>query len=771
MKKIFLLLCSALLLVSELCAAPAAPAAPKRKRFNPLHEKAEQFRTYERDNMKPPRLKKLREWFARKASGKSYTIPETSGTFADKSVAGFRSGDFVFAVDAKTGAPVYLSVKNSANLLDNAVCDYPLWEMEVIVPGENAPVWTGPYNGSFSYKFMKDGMRLTWKTPLLRVSVTVVKDADGAALFNIVAKNLNSAAKLNTLDFPKLAFTIPGNEADVKAVIPWRRGRVRDLSEFQNIAFQDYPGSSARFQMTALYNQKSEEGRLFTAVDNAGFEKQFRQIHLPEYKVFLHTLRRFPVNRGKAGNSVENTFKCKLDVFKGDWYDAAMIYRKWWQQQKWAKRGPVYTNDTADFLKRAPVFLRWYLRQSQNMTADMMEKLSDAWTNFLPGRKLPGTLYHYSAFVEPATRKNYPVCEYYGFCADPFPGLVDALKRMNEKGIRASVFLQSEIYNQFDSRNDALTPALRVDMDGKPRLYVQERYIACRGVPVWRKRYLEMVEHLKKIGFTGFYMDTFGKTKINNECFNTAHGHACGGGNIDCEASRLLGVDVRNAVHGGDQYIGGEASTEAFVDLLDYKLNAVHAYNGIIPLERALYGDYIVSHGRIVRGKYDDGEWRAMLLDLLEGVIPGRFFAAPPKGAAEQAFLKKIIGYGDVGYEYMRTGVMLRSLKYKDNSGIYKFSAKDEIHKNVRIPAWRNGVFRSYKDGSIGIISVYFGTEKAKNTMYLGNAAAQWKLPADAKVYKVTEDGKRTLIGKLADVKEIELSASPLDIAMFIITR
>ena len=91
MKKIFLLLCSALLLVSELCAAPAAPAAPKRKRLNPLHEKAEQFRTYERDNIKPARLKKLREWFARKASGKSYTIPETSGTFADKSVVGFRS--------------------------------------------------------------------------------------------------------------------------------------------------------------------------------------------------------------------------------------------------------------------------------------------------------------------------------------------------------------------------------------------------------------------------------------------------------------------------------------------------------------------------------------------------------------------------------------------------------------------------------------------------------------------------------------------------------
>lgn len=764
--KIFLLLCSTMLLISGL---DGAQAAPKRKRLKPLHEKAEQFRTYERDGIKPARLKKLREWFGRKASGKSYTIPETSGNFADKSVAGFRSGDFVFAVDVKTGAPAYLSIRNSANLLDNAASDYPLWEMEVILPGETSPVWTGPYNGSFSYKFMKNGMRLTWKTPLLRVSTTVVKDADGAALFNIVAKNLNPAAKLNTLDFPKLAFTIPGESKDVKAVIPWRRGRLRDLTEFQNIAHQDYPGSSARFQMTALYDQQSGNGRIFTAVDNEGHEKQFRQIYLPEYKVFLHTLRRFPIDRGKAGNNIAKTFKCKVDVFKGDWYDAAMLYRAWWKQQKWAKRGPVYTNDTAEFLKRAPVFLRWYLRQSQNLTADKMERLSNAWTDFLPGRKLPGTLYHYSPFVEPATRKNYPVSEYYGFCADPFPGMVDALKRMSDKGIRASVFLQSEIYNQFDSRNDALAPSLRVDMNGKPRLYVEERYIACRGVPIWRKRYLEMAEHLKKIGFYGFYMDTFGKTKINSECFNTAHGHACGGGNIDCEASRILGADVRKAVHGGDQYIGGEASTEAFVDILDYKLNAVHAYNGMIPLERTLYGDHILSHGRVIRGKYDEEECRSMLMDLVEGVIPGRFFSVPPADGAAREFLKKIIGYGDVGYEYMRTGEMLRTLKFKDNSGIYKFATAKDIHKNVRIPSWCNGVFRSYKDGSIGIITVYAGTEKAENTLCLGNAAAEWKLSADAKVFRVNEKGERTLIGKLGNIREIKLSASPLDIEMFIV--
>ncbi len=765
-KALFMLLCAC-----TLTAATAAEAAKKPRRLTPAQEKATQFRAFERETTKAARMKKLKEWFLRKASGKKYTIPSNQGHFAADGVVGFRSGDFVFAVDSATGAPAYLSIKGSENLLDNAAAGYPFWEMETIVPGEEKPVWTGPYDGTFSYDFkLKNGIRLNWKTPQLRVSVTVVKDKDGAALFNITAKNLSAESRLNTLDFPKLALTVPGKAENVNVVIPWRRGRLKALPELKTIQHQEYPGSSARFQLTAFYDTESGAGRLFTAVDDAGFEKQFREIYLEEYGVLLHTLRRFPVNRGKAGNHVEKTFKCKLDVFKGDWYDAAKIYRQWWLQQKWAKRGPLYTNDVPDFLKKAPVFLRWYLRQSQGHTADKMEKMANAWTEFLPGRKLPGTLYHYSAFKEPPTRKNYPVSEYYGFCAEPFPGMVDALARMHAKGIRASVYLQSEIYNQFDSRNDALVPSLRLDMAGKPRLYVNERYMACRGTPVWRTRFLEMAEHVKNLGFTGIYMDTFGKTKINHECFDVRHGHSCGGGNIDCEASRTLGKDVRKAVYGGDRYIGGEACTEAFVDIMDYKLNAVHVYNGIIPLERAIYGDHLLSHGRIVRGRYDADECRAMMMDFTEGVIFGRFFAPPPKTAPERDLLKKLIAYTDLGYEYMRTGKMLRSLKFKDNSGIYKFTTEPGVHKNVRIPLWRNTVYQSYKDGSIGIAVAYFGTENAVNSLDF-TGSAEWQMPPSAKVFKVAPDGSRTLLGTLAETKEISLNFSPLQVEFFVIEK
>jgi len=758
-----------LLAVCLTCAALAAEKVPvKRKKLTPAQEKASQYRAYERYDagVKPARRKKIRAWFVRKASGLSYEIPAGQGKLVNDKIAGFRSGDFAFAVDKKTGAPVHLSIKNGRNLIDNAVCMYPFWELEVVRPGEEKASWVNPYDGKFSYRIQKEAMILIWTLPELRVSATVRKNAAGFAQFNITVKNRSQVNKLKTLDYPKLALTLPGRAEESLLVLPWRRGRLRRVSEMRVPDHEEYPGSSARFQMTALYDEVSGDGAIFTALDSEGNEKQFRQMYLPEYQVVLHFLRRFPVDRGKGGNQVQNTFKCQLGVFKGDWYDAALLYRKWWKQQKWASRGLLFNNDVPEYLKKAPVFLRYYLRQSYGDTAAKMEHIANAWAEFLPGRKLPGTLYHYSAFKEPPTRKNYPVSEYYGYCAEPFPGMVDALARMNKKGLRTNVYLQSEIYNQHDPRNDALLPTIRRQPDGKPWLYVNERYLACRGEQIWRKRYLEMCNHCLQLGFSGAYMDTFGKVKIDNECFDTRHGHSCGGGNIDYAASRKLGEDVFKNVRGGDLFIGGEACTEGFVDIMDYKLNAVHAFNGMIPLERVLYGDYLLSHGRVIRGNYHDDEKRTIVLDWMEGIIYGRFYSAPPKDSAKRQFLKDFIIRADQSYDYMRTGEMMRPMKFTNPVGEWKFTT--EVHKNAKVSAWRNTAFRSYRDGSIGIAVGYIGAKPEENTLLLPDGS-EWGVKPDAKIYRVGVDGKRTLLGKLSEIRQIPLKMSPLDVEFFVV--
>lgn len=729
--------------------------------------KAEQFRRLEQRNLPGKERNSLRKGFKSEKPQKTYRIPAGYGAFSDESIAGVKSPDFCFAVDSKNGYPVHLSLKDNKNLLANAAVCYPLWEMET-VDANGKKQWTGPYSGKFSYRFHEDrnGMRLIYTYPQMTVNVDVKRNPDGFVLFGINVCNQDKNLRLDVLDFPKLALKPYGKPKQNFLVIPFRRGCLKKLTDFVRPQFQQYPLSSARFQMVALYDSVAEKGIYLSTDDNRGYAKFFNETYIPEYKVCLYSLRRFPEDRGKGGNQVAGSFHSILGIFDGDWYDAAQIYRSWWKQQKWAKRGPLYSSDVPDFLKHAPVFLRFYLRESKKLTPAGMLYMAKKWTDFLPGRKIPATLYHYSAFVEP-TRPNYPVSEYYGYCAPAFPGLVSALEEMNRNGIRTSVYLQSEIYNQYAPENKALEVSNRLDENGKPQLYVKENYIACRRVDVWRKRYLEMCSHLLKMGFSGVYMDTFGKSISNYECYDTRHGHSAGGGNIDFVSQQILGRDVQKMLkqQNPDFYNGGEACTEGFAAILDYKLNAVHAYPDMIPLERVLYGDYFLSHGRSVRYNMEV-EAKPMMLDFLEGIIFGRFFNSPPSDEAGRAFLKELIDRTAAGIDYLRFGQMLKPLKFSEKTE--QVVLKEP--RNVKISAWQNSVFRSYRDGSIGIAVAYFGMGKGENKLLLPSASV-WGIRKDAKIYRLHPDGNRTLLGTLDSLSSLPLSLEENGVDFFILEK
>ncbi len=731
-------------------------------------KRAEQFRILEQRKLSAKARKNLQKkinGFVRKHNER---VPMREGTFENEKIAGLRTGEFCFALEKETGLPIFLSLKGSSNLLGNADISYPFWELET-VDGKGNIRWLGPFAGKFRSRFLKDGtgMLLIYSLPELTVNIRVSPDENGFARFSIHVRSHDKSLRLNTLDFPKLALRPRGTPRGNLLVLPFRRGVLRKLEDAETTQNQRYPQSSARFQMTALYDAAAKKGIYLATDDDKGHAKFFYETYLPGTEMCLYTLRRFPENRAKAGNEVGETFASVAGVFDGDWYDAAQIYRRWWLGRSWARRGPLHTSDVPDYLKRAPVFLRFYLRESSGQTPELMLKASRAWTAFLPGRKIPATLYHYSRFTEPRDRRQYPVSEYYGYCAPPFPGLLPALREMNQAGIRTSVYLQSEIYNQFAEENRELESTRRLDEHGRPQLYLQERAIACRRVPLWRKRYLEMCAYLLNMGFSGIYMDTFGKSMGNYECCDIRHGHAAGGGNIDFVSQMILGNDVRTMVRkwNPDCYIGGEACTEGFPGILDYKLNATHAYSGMIPLERVLYGDYFLSHGRSIQAVRTDREAKAILLDFLEGIIPGRFFGSPPEKESERNFLREVIDRMDAGMDYLRFGQMLRALKFRKESG--EIVLKEP--RNVRIAAWKNSVFRSCRDTSIGIAVVHLGSGTEENSLILPDASA-WNLPPEAEIFRLAPSGKRIPLGKLGKNRELALKLAENGMDFFLVT-
>ena len=732
-------------------------------RVNPGWEIAEQYRSLERLDVKDSRKERIQAWLGEKRPMKA--VPDYSSTAkADLMVPNVFSCDGMLLVfDKKSGLPTWLSFNGGENILINDACSCPLWEIAIQEPEAEKLRFIGPYECEVAFKRYlgaPPNLEIIYTCKEAVVKVRVTKAEEGPfARFTISVKNNIAANRIDRVDFPKFALRPRGeiNDANQIVVLPWRRGRLRPLSGFLYGYHEEYPCSSARFQMISLYNDMSGKGIYFQSEDGDGWEKHFLQSYVPAYKAFISNLLFYPPDRGKAGNNLDKSFSCILGTFDGDWYDASQIYRKWFLKQKWASRGPIYKNDTPDFLKHSPVWLRFYLRESRGYRPDSVLTSFNSWKELLPNWPMPGTLYHYSQFKEPENKPNYPVCEYYGYCAPPFPGLTEVLKETTSQGLRCSVYWQSEIINQDAPENASLAPANKLDIKGNPVLYLEERGILCRQSPIWHKRNAEAHEHLAKIGFTGFYLDTYGKSKPDTQCYDTRHGHIAGGANQECAAQRAYGKAVRKHMRAMDKefYMGGEASCECYIDLLDYKLNAVSTYPGHIPLERAIYGDYILSHGRTVRENYSASELRQIGFDFLEGNIPGRFFGKAPTGQAEREFIVNITKLTEAAYDYMRTGRMLRPLKFGKPMKMMSLTEPQKMETEE----WRNAVYQSYMDNSIGVAVFHFGEQEDENSLLL---------PESMEVAQLLPDGTKKTLGK---IKEIPLKLKPNEFCVFIIKK
>ena len=692
--------------------------------------------------------------------------PMRNKPLAPSETVGIRRQKSRFLVNRKNGQPESFVLDGSRELAANDAVAYPFWTLTFLdAKGAERKVY--PFDAEFlGAESSGNTLKLAWKHDLAQVEVTVTFTRAREAAFGIRAKNRSKDLRLFAVDFPRIAFNLPGTSGNCSVVIPWRRGRLIPLADLTTAKIQEYPGSSGRFQLVALYDRvKGKDGLCLYCDDGRALDKMLIETYIPAYEVMNFRVQSYPKNRGVAGNDAETEFTTRVALFDGDWYDAAQIYRSWWLQQKYASRGPVWKNpDVPDFLKRAPLWLRFYTRKKTGDSAEHALDLGTKWHEFLPDAVFPATHYHYAQFSE--QYKQYPAAEYYGYCAPLFPGLKEAIAKMRAMNIRTNVFLQSEIVNQHDERNAAIRKTAALDEKGEMRTYFGNWQLCCRRDDVWLKRYLEMTDYLLDEGFSGLYIDTFGKRRIGRECFAKDHGHDVGGGNANDQ--RKMGELVRDRVKAKNRefYIGGEACCEFTVDLLDYKLNATNGYNNMIPLERALYGDYIVSHGRVIRGNVALTDRRLIALDFVEGIIPGRFFNYPPTDPAERKFLKDVVDLTKQTLDYSRFGKLLRPLRFAEEPETISFVAEGKLNT----AAWHDNVFRSCRDDSVGIVVAALNPGEQRNALLVTpQVRRELALPDDAAVWRVYPDGKREKVAVWKNCDRIPVELNGCDIAFFII--
>ncbi len=502
-----------------------------------------------------------------------------------------------------------------------------------------------------------------------------------------------NVASLWTVDFPRISFKVDP-ENPPRMVLPYRTGI---LSTYPHNFAMPYPGAAVKFQMMSFYDEISGDGGYLGCGDDDGFSKCFRVKCLPKNGEALFSLTHYPVDRFNAV-SFKPAYEVLGGARKGDWFDDAVRYRKWFVSSKYAARGPmIFRKDVPGWLKEAVMSAK-ISTNSKNRNVENNVRGAEKIVQLTKGAPVLAIWYEFEQ------RKGF--YDNMGRVTPAREGVPEALKAMKKQNFHVLGYVQSQIYNPDGSPEmDEVEKYMIRDFFGNLAPY--HGIVACRMTPWWQQRFCELSQHALDLGFEGIYLDSFGKG--NAECFRDNHGHGQGGGNYVIRGQRMLAAKLRAMLKKANpEYVmSGEAPVEAFTDLLDYYLLAVNVMPDGIPLWRAIAGDYIICHGRMMTpGPKKDSIVGETAELFLNGTIPGRLsfyggssFFDRPEFAAEKAFVEKILQAVPPTLEYLRMGEMCRIPE------LFPEPAKVRFHeyikgKEVIRPGVLARVYRSHKDGS-----------------------------------------------------------------------
>ncbi len=521
------------------------------------------------------------------------------------------SGRCVELVDRGTGQ----------NFAGNGVAGGGLWRIEF----EGSPALIlGPTNASACVvepaRGDEPGWVMRWsgfgrpEMPELGVEVAVRLAPGRAASRWQIAVNGTAGRAMTKIRFPRVV-DLPRLEEERLVMPSWgglltRRPRKVFASLSPNGVRQeyDYPGRCS-MQCMAFYGEGGP-GIYVSCDDAAGYRKAFAAFSQPGARLNLELVH-LPENGATNASPYLLPYTAEIGTFRGDWYDAAAIYRTWATNQTWAresrwKRGlvPRWIAETGAWV--------WNRGRSTNVLepATALQRASG----------LPVSVFwhwwHGCAY-DTGFPEYLPPRE----GAEPFRA---ALDRAHANDVHALVYMNQRLWGMstasWTNEHASVHAVKASDGTVKPEVYNvfnrQPCATMCLGTPFWRRKYAGLAtEAYVGLGVDGIYMD---QACTSLACHDPAHGHARGGGTYWMAGFREMAADIRERSRArGTVALAGEGCAENWLPHLDLMLaldvsrDRFAAPDGweAIPFFHAVYHGYGVFYGNyssLTMPPYDD---------------------------------------------------------------------------------------------------------------------------------------------------------------------
>lgn len=411
-------------------------------------------------------------------------------------------------------------------------------------------------------------------------------------------------------------------------------------------------------------------------------------------------------NAGIPGKAAEGPkYKVIVAVYRGDWYEAARIYRKWALRQKWCAKGPLATR------KDAP------RRMSE----------SHAW--LLTGGG-PGGISNYVSIV----RRRCPDAKFAVECTQwghlPFDvnypemlpgqrGFDDAMTYATSIGVPVMPYMNGRLWDTGLASWSYAKKDATMDESGKP--YVEEYgpptkwrrsfAVMCPAAEGWQNCFGPYVTQLCNVTQCGsIYLDQIACSRPKL-CFNPDHGHALGGGTWWADGQRKLLTPVHATLSARNVPITSEGAGEYLLDVIDGYLLACAPLAVDVPFYTAVYGGYASYFGSfLLKGVEFVPYWTVVARATVWGVEPGWFHKWPIDKGNEKYLeaLASAARFRETAKDFLAYGHLVGDVRFAEPLPTFETSWLNPMNGKTTVkgtfPVVLGTVWQTHDDRRTGVV-------------------------------------------------------------------
>ena len=275
-------------------------------------------------------------------------------------------------------------------------------------------------------------------------------------------------------------------------------------------------------------------------------------------------------------------FEVTVAAFKGDWWEAAKLYRAWALTTRWAAKGPIVSRtDYPKRLAEIPVWLNIHGLPAE--VSNVMTRARAVFPKFDCG-------IHWHVWQHSKHDVNYP--EY-------FPeqdGTAACFAYLKSIGEEAMPYTNGRLWSTNLVSYPYALPYVCKRPDGSP--YV-ERYgkvtppmsPMCPYTAQWDRTVNDFSSRILGLGANSIFLDQIGACS-GLTCYEAAHGHPVGGGTWYFDGYQRLLAKVHAAYAAKGAFVTTEGSGEEWMNVVDGYLCVTQRQPDDVPFFHAVYNGY-----------------------------------------------------------------------------------------------------------------------------------------------------------------------------------